>query len=157
MASFVVMERPGSSGGPRDFEAVRDGFHWLALIFPLFWFLFHRMWIEAAVVLLLGFGLGALMDWAGLDWLWPFSFAIALFAGFEAATLRVSALRRSGWREWGVVEGRDRERAELRYLEDGCAASGPFAADPLPAAAPAATARPGSGPALGLFSYPDGR
>lgn len=156
MASFVVMERPGSSGGPRDFEVVRDGFHWLALIFPLFWFLFHRMWIEAAVVLVLGLGLGALMDYAGLDWLWPFSFAVALFAGFEASALRVAALRRAGWREWGVVEGRDRERAELRYLEQGGATSGSLIADPLPAAS-ATAARIGSGPALGLFSYPDGR
>lgn len=158
MASFVVMERPGSSGGARDFEVVRDGFHWLALIFPLFWFLFHRMWIEAVAVLLLGLGLGLLMDYAGLDWLWPFSLAISLFAGFEASALRVAAMRRAGWHEWGVVEARSREEAELRYLED----SGIAGADlPTPEGASVAgggvSGRSTPGPALGLFSYPGGR
>ena len=157
MASFIVMERPASRSGAREFEAVRDGFHWLALLFPLFWFLFHRMWIEAVAVLVLGLGLGALMDYAGLDWLWPFSLTISLFAGFEAPALRVAAMRRAGWREWGAVEARDRDDAEQRYLEEVGTPETFVAVDPAHAVVPSGPARPGSGPALGLFSYPGSR
>jgi len=159
MASFVVMERPGS--GARDFEVVRDGFHWLALLFPFFWFLFHRMWIEAVAVLALGIGIGLLTDFAGLDWLWPFGLLVALVCGFEAPALRVAALRRAGWREWGVVEARDRDGAEIGYLDEAGTAAGFVAADgaglpdtPVPGAT---AARPATGPALGFLSYPGGR
>jgi uncharacterized membrane protein len=45
MASFVVMER--RAGSERDVEFVRDGFHLLAFIFPLFWELFWGVVIFA--------------------------------------------------------------------------------------------------------------
>lgn len=159
MASFVVMERQGS--GARDFAVVRDGFHWLALLVPFFWFLFHRMWIEAVAVLALGVGLGLLADFAGLDWLWPFGLLVGLVCGFEAPALRVAALRRAGWREWGVVEARDRDDAETGYLDEAGAAAGFAAIDAMglaDATTPGATpARPAAGPALGFLSYPGGR
>ena len=50
MASFVVMEPP-LDRATRDELIVRDGFHWLGFFLPLLWFLWHRLWIEAAVVL----------------------------------------------------------------------------------------------------------
>lgn len=156
MASFVVMER--TDGGGRDFEVVRDGFHWLALLFPLLWFLFHRMWIEAGAVLLAGIGLALLTDLAGLDWLWPFGLLMALVAGFEASTLRSWSMRRAGWREWGVVEARSRDAAESAYLDEAAARSPAAAGAALPDApiSGAVPVRP-AGPALGLLSYPGAR
>jgi len=157
MASFVVMER--LDAGARDFKVVRDGFHWLALLFPLPWFLVHRMWAEAGVVLALGVGLGLLTDLAGLDWLWPFGLLVALVCGFEAPALRVASLRRAGWREWGVVEARDRDGAEIAWLDEAGTPPAPAAADAgLPAEpGPGPSPRPAAGPALGFLSWPGGR
>ena len=159
MASFVVMERRGSGGG-RDVEFVRDGFRILAFLIPLFWFLFHRMWIEAAVTLALIVALAILTSAAGYPAHWPLSLIASIFAGLEAPALRLASMRRAGWRDAGVIEAEDAFGAEERYAAEW------GTDEPEPAGAedrtvtPADTwhaPRPAPGPALGLFSYPDGR
>lgn len=159
MASFVVMERRAAGGG-RDVEFVRDSFHLLAFLFPLFWFLFHRLWIEAAVTLALIVAFAVLTSWAGYPAHWPLSLIVSLFAGLEAPALRLAAMRRAGWSEQGVIEADDNFAAEARYAaeldEDEPPAEKPANAGPTAtdAAFPPRTA---PGPALGLFSYPDAR
>ena len=111
MASYVVMEPP-ADGVPRNECVVRDGFHWLAFLVPLLWFLWHRLWIEAAVMLALMLGLSVLSSLQG----WAFtatllSLAVSILAGLEGAALRLAALRRRGWREWGVVEAENAQAA----------------------------------------------
>ena len=52
MASYVVMEPPGASRNDAAAGAVlvRDGFSFLAFLLPPLWLLWHRLWIEAALV-----------------------------------------------------------------------------------------------------------
>lgn len=160
MASFVAMERRAEDGG-RDVEFVRDGFHLLAFLVPLFWFLFHRMWIEAAVTLALMVGLAVLTAWAGYPAHWPLSLIVSVFAGLEAPALRLAAMRRAGWSDRGVIEADDSFGAETRYAWDMAGGESEDAADKAEiqyaGSEPAQTPRAASGPALGLFSYPDGR
>jgi hypothetical protein len=160
MASFVVMERRGIGGG-RDVEFVRDGFHILAFLVPLFWFLFHRMWIEAAVTLALIVAFAILTSLAGYPAHWPLSLIVSIFAGLEAPALRLASMRRAGWRDAGVIEAEDAFGAEERYVAEW-GADEPSEPEPVETEATAQAEtphapRPASGPALGLFSYPDGR
>lgn len=156
MASYVVMEPP--SGRPEDAVLVRDGFHLLAFLIPFLWMLLHRLWLEAAAFFVLALALGWLgsLDGfgAGASLL---SLLVAIYAGLEGASLRVAALRRRGWREWGVVEADGREDAEIRYLTatDDNAQEQPPIERPR-ASSPAQPPRmpPRQGPALGMFSYP---
>jgi hypothetical protein len=117
MASFVVMEPP--SGGRDDAVFVRDGFHVLAFLVPWLWLAYHRLWIEALVVLALGLVAGAVASYLGFGLIaTATSFLVALFIGLEGAALRIAALRRRGWREGAVVEADDAADAELRYYNE---------------------------------------
>jgi hypothetical protein len=97
---------------------VREGFSWVALLVPLVWLLYHRMWIESVVLFLVYVGLQlafggeaqgqALTAWA--------SIAIAILFAFEANDLRTAALERRGYRLAGVVSGRDRVDAERAFF-----------------------------------------
>src|SRR6185312_13240144 len=118
MASYVIFEPPGAMR-PEDAVLVRDGFHWLAFIVPFFWFLWHRLWLEAGLVFAAMAGLAALEGVEGMPGIVaPVSLLLSLGLGFEAPALWMAALRRRGWREWGVVEAEGRNEAAIRYLAD---------------------------------------
>jgi hypothetical protein len=97
---------------------VREGFSWVALLVPLLWLAYHRMWIEFVVLLLVYIGLQlafgsdaqgqALMAWAGL--------AISVLFAFEANDLRTASLERRGYRLAGVASGRDRVDVERSFF-----------------------------------------
>ncbi len=97
---------------------VREGFSWVALLVPLLWLVYHRMWIEFVVLLLVYIGLQlafgsdaqgqALTAWAGL--------AISVLFAFEANDLRTASLERRGYRLAGVASGRDRVDAERSFF-----------------------------------------
>lgn len=153
MASYVVMEPPVRDGAERA-VLVRDGFHFLAFVFPVFWLLFHRLWLEALAVFAVGLAIGAVASYLDYDWLALVAgLAVAIFIGLEGPALKVAALLRRGWREWGVVEADNSGDAEVRYLEakdfNGQDDTVPALQTNRPARA-AATAVP----ALGMLGYP---
>ena len=153
MASFVVMEPPGRAAEERA-VIVRDGFHILAFLLPAIWLLVHRLWLETLAVVVAGFVIGLLGAYWGSGTASLASLMLALFVGLEGSALRLAALRRRGWREWGVVEADNADEAEIRYLAEALTGS-----DETPAPPPAATAGPAaprstSQPALGLLAYP---
>lgn len=120
MASYVVMEPPrGSTRATVDDGAVfiRDGFMLVAFLVPLLWFLWHRLWIEAALAFAVMVGLAALGNVAGFGAAAPvLSLLVSVYVGLEAAALRIAALRRRGWSEFGAVEAESYGDAETRYL-----------------------------------------
>ena len=160
MASYAVMEPSvaGSDDAGRERAVlVRDGFHVLAFLVPALWFLWHRLWIEAILVVAVTMALSGAGSLAGLGNAAPaLAFLVSLYVGLEGAALRLAALRRRGWREWGVVEAGDAAEAEIRYLVEAAGgedeASEPAAPAPVPA--PVSAPRPVAAPALGLFAYP---
>jgi hypothetical protein len=154
MASFMIVER--RENGEDDAETIRDGFSMLALLFPLVWLLWHRLWIETAAYL------AATLLLMGVGWLLGMGESAALLAlplnllmGFEAQALRHAALLRRGWSDWGVVEASDSREALTRYLAE--AGHLDAAAEGEPALPMRYTHAPAAGPALGLFAYPDRR
>ena len=156
MASFVVMEPPVR--GERDAVIVRDGFHVFAFLIPFVWLLVHRLWIEALIAAVVALGLGFAGSYAGFTAAPALSLLVSLYVGLEGASLKLAALRRRGWREWGVVEADNRTDAETRYIAEAYADQ---AVDEHPAPPPVLASAsqprqtvPVTGPALGLFSYP---
>src|SRR5688572_13306229 len=119
MAIYVVMEPPAANAAEAAERAVlvRDGFAFLAFLVPPLWLLWHRLWIEAAIAFAASVGLTALGERAGFGFTGAaLSLLVSIFVGLEGPALRVNALRRRGWREWGVVEASDAGEAEIRYL-----------------------------------------
>ncbi|MGE0501202.1 MAG: DUF2628 domain-containing protein [Rhizobiaceae bacterium] len=161
MATYVVMER-GGLGRDRTSDAmfVRDGFHVLAFLIPVAWLLWHRLWIEAALVLAVQILLAMGSELAGVPLAGAVaSFVVSIWSGLEGPALRIAALRRRGWTERTAVEAQSLDEAELRYLlvdGDGDVEAAEIATPRHPQRVPAAAALP-VGPALGLMAYPDRR
>ena len=119
MASFVIMEAPhGKAGAPEErIEVIRDGFSFWAFVFPFFWLLWHRLWIEAVLVLAAGAVTGMVGSWPAFEFMSSaLAVLISLFVGLEANNLRIAALRRRGWSESAVIEAGSRAEAELRFF-----------------------------------------
>lgn len=157
MAAYVVMERPGRDAAG-DVVFVRDGFHWPAFLVPVLWLLWHRLWIEAALALAATLLLSALGEMAGLGISATLlTLLVSLYFGLEGAGLRVRALARRGWREWGVVEARNLGGAEQRYFlgahEDATEVE-PAPDRPAVSSAPQPVLRSSSHTAIGLVPYP---
>lgn len=147
MAIYVAVEPP--SGDAEKTAFVRDGFTFFAFLLPVFWFLYHRMWIEAALSLAVTLLLGSL-DAFGGPAIPLLSLLFAVIVGLEAPALRLWTLRRRGWTERGAVEADSEADAELRYFLD----AGEVHEEEAPTPPAVATlARPGRGavPALGFL------
>ena len=156
MASYVVMEPPAANADEAAMRAVmvRDGFSVIAFLVPLVWLLWHRLWIEAILLFAASVAVVAAGQALGLAFIGgALSFILSVYVGLEGAALRIGALRRRGWREWGAVEAGSVAEAEIRYLAG--APSEPSPAEPSRPAAATAYGPPAvTGPALGLLGYP---
>jgi hypothetical protein len=122
VTAFAVYQPPKEA--PDLFERanqlafIKEGFSWPALFVPLLWLIYHRMWIELIVLLVVYLGLQwafgttpqgqTLAAWASL--------AVNVLFAFEANDLRSNALERRGYRLAGVASGRDRTEAERAFF-----------------------------------------
>jgi hypothetical protein len=158
MAIYVVMEPPGRSEKADTTTFVRDGFSWLAFLVPPLWLLWHRLWIEAALTFVAMGVLAMLGERLGLEWAGSLlSLLVSLYVGLEGQALRIAALRRRGWHEWGVVVADRLDDADTRYTLETDARADDEA--PVQRIVPdAALARPAQmGMALGLTHIPGKR
>lgn len=155
MATYVVMEPPGRSEKVDTTAFVRDGFTWLGLLVPPLWLAWHRLWIEAG----LAFVVMGLLSMAGQDLGLGLassllSTLVSFYVGLEGQGLRIAALRRRGWHEWGVVQAGRLDDADIRYALEVEGHTEEAAPPPriVPDAALARPAQPGM--ALGLTHIP---
>jgi hypothetical protein len=155
MAIYVVMEPPAGGNKADDAAFVRDGFTWLGFLFSPLWLAWHRLWIEAVLTFVVMAMLSTLGEKLGLEGAGSaLSLLVSLYVGLEGQGLRIAALSRRGWRQWGVVEADSLEDAEVRQaLETGVAVEEPA---PVPRIVPdTSLARPAqTGMALGLTHTP---
>lgn len=135
---------------------VRDGFSWLALLFPLLWFLFNRLWLILIAFLVVSVGLELVLSELGGPFPGIAAVALSVLVGFEANGLKRWALMRRGYRLAGIVSGSSKVDCERRFFADWIGTDTP-APDPVsaPAAAvpwrPSASAHRGEPGILGLF------
>ncbi len=121
MKTYLVFER---AEGGRTVDAaeqilfVREKFFWLALILPLFWLLWHRLWIGllgwiGAVVII-----GVVIWGLNLDQITAAAASLipSLVVALEGTELRRRKLLRRGFRDAGVVVAVDLEDAERRFF-----------------------------------------
>jgi hypothetical protein len=155
MAIYVVMEPPGRGERPDTTAFVRDGFSWLGFLVPPLWLLWHRLWIEAALAIVAMAVLSVLAERLSLGLAGSLlSLLVSLYVGLEGQALRIAALRRRGWHEWGVVEADRIDDADMRYVLEADAHSDEQA-HAQRIVPDAALARPAqTGMALGLTHTP---
>lgn len=166
MASYLVLTPPGTRSGAESARFIPDGFSFFALVTPVFFMLYHRLWVyavllvilEALIGLAIGYGGGS--DTAAALLILSLSVLIAL----ESGQIRARYLMALGWQLDGVVVADHIDDAEALYFS-ASAAQGPV---PPPALSPPASTgwssvsagtglRQPVGPALGLFDFGKGR
>lgn len=155
MAVYVVMEPPGRGHDADATTFVRDGFSWPAFLVPPLWLLWHRMWVEAALTVVV---IGAFLALGGSAGLQPavslLTLFVMLYIGLEGQALRVSSLSRRGFRQWGVVVADNLDDAETRYAVEASAHQPqPTSPEPRPVSAVPLVARPASGGSIGLVPF----
>jgi hypothetical protein len=115
MASFVVMGSPRDAS-EEELSFVRDGFSWLAFLFPPLWLIWHRLWVEAVVAVAVLMAAAALGSVEGLSVAGPLlTLLVSIFVGLEGNAMRVAARERRGWDVEAVIDADDEEDAGTRY------------------------------------------
>ncbi len=111
--------RDGIRPSAETFVFVRDGFHFWAAAASLIWLLYHRLWIATVGYLVVAFGLMTIARLAGgsANTNLLIMALVALFMGFEAASLRRWTLSRGKWRQLDVIVARNRDEAERRFFD----------------------------------------
>lgn len=108
----------GDAHGLDRAKLVPDGFSWAAFAFSFLWFLYHRLWLAALIVLVglalvagaglsLGLGTGAGVAIALL---------VSVLIGLEASSLRRWTLARNGWPARDAVAAHSADEAEAKAM-----------------------------------------
>jgi hypothetical protein len=97
---------------------VKEGIAWFALIVPVLWLIYQRMWLELIAFLAIFVSLPAIFGSgpAGQEIGGWVSLGLMVLFAFEANDLRGWALRRRGYRFAGTAIGRDQVEAETRFF-----------------------------------------
>ena len=117
MASYLVMKPSGAVRDPDSVRFIRDGFSWFALVVPLIWMLFHRMWLFAVLFLAAQFVVAFGSDLLGC----PEAGSIVLLGmnllvALESGMLRERNLLSGGWTTVAVLSADSIEDAETLYF-----------------------------------------
>jgi len=88
---------------------VREGFAWLAFLFPPIWFLAKRMWLVLTLYLAFGAAATVVLEPVPEPLVALVAFGVQLVIGFQARDLERWTLARRGYRELGVVACRGGE------------------------------------------------
>ena len=135
MVTYTVHEREDETGEiserADEIVFVKEGFAWLALLMPILWLLYHRMWLALIGFIALIIALQATFsaihiadDVSG----WAILAVSAIFA-LLANDVRRWTLDMRGFRLVEPVSGRDLEECEQRFFTDWLAAQGALVDD----------------------------
>jgi hypothetical protein len=117
MASYVVMERMPVSGTRPETVFVRDEFSFLALVFPLVWLLWYRLWFAALMLFLLSGALGLVGEFLAPGAAIGFAgIVVSFFVALEGPSWRIARYRRDGYVDAGTIVAPGLEEAELRWF-----------------------------------------
>ncbi len=161
MASFIVLTPPDSPYPDDETVLIRDGFSWLALLIPLLWLLWYRLWFAAVLLLLLTIAIALAADQfpAYSLVLTAVSILVSAFVALEGNGWRITKKENQGWTFRAVVEAENRATAEDIWFDTvERQANSPARTAPPAAAGKQTTFHPAladSGPALGLIDYGD--
>ncbi|BCJ89329.1 hypothetical protein IZ6_00640 [Terrihabitans soli] len=158
MRLWTVYEprHPANAGERADKTLfIKDGFSWPGLFFSLFWLLIQRLWLGAAVFVVLAMAaalVGSLLplsDNAGM----LLSLLVNLWVGFDGNDMRRRKLLKKGYAQAGSVLAKTQAEAEEIFFASRSAPDD----EPVVHAPPRRTNFSASDDALGFFPRPSPR
>ena len=96
---------------------IKEGFSLWAFLFPLLWAIYHRLWVESAVLILIG----AVLFVAQARWgispniATALGLAVQIIFAFEARDFLRANLTRRGWWQPAIIFGRNTDAATQRW------------------------------------------
>ncbi len=123
MAVYYVMTEPGVSlthlkeEDARNIKFVKDGFSWWAMLFPLFWSLYNRMWLVFLGCLAAIVALAFIAEVFGVTYGGFLAVMATLFFAMEAGLLKSRSLRRKNWQTVGFITASNLDEAEIRFFD----------------------------------------
>jgi Protein of unknown function (DUF2628) len=151
MATYVVME-PASDRRGEAALFIRDALAPFAVIVPVIWLLWHRLWFEAAMALCVSLTLTAAAAWTGSPQLVGIgSILMGIYVALEGGALKAAAARRRGYEDSAVVEAGSIAEAEERYYRSRPSITQEHK---KPAPSESVMPRPASSTGAGLFALP---
>jgi hypothetical protein len=124
VVTYTVHEREDEAGDisqrADNIVFVKEGFAWVALLIPMLWLLYHRMWFAFAafIVLILSIqGVFAVLDTGEAATGWAALIVNPVFA-LLANDLRRWSLGLRGYSFKGPMSGRDLTECEERFFTD---------------------------------------
>ncbi len=100
---------------------VKEGFAWFAVLSPLLWALYHRLWTVALGILGIMLLLNGMVSLMGLGSVQQIIFTLILNVAFaiEATRIRKWVLEQQhGYRFEGFVTGQDETDCQRRFLQN---------------------------------------
>ena len=128
MRSYTVHRRRRTLGNPNaEADAtvfVREGFSWLALLSPMLWALYHRLWLVLLGFVVVVLVVNLVITAAGFPNVVNTIVSVAIHVLFaaEAQDFRRWTLTRRGYDVTSVVVAKNRDEAETRYFRGWCEA-----------------------------------
>lgn len=118
MASYYVLTPPAMTNAEKQTLFIRDGFSWLAFLFPLPWLLVRRLWLLAGLSVMFFMLAVVVAEYWGLDGLpVAYTFVLCLWTGLEGGHIRASALQRRGWDLKANITADNLDDAEALYFD----------------------------------------
>lgn len=117
MNIYNALIKKNDNGKVEDIIMIKEGFSWKAFFFNTVWFIYHRMWKEIAILLLIGI---------------TFSFVAKLSSDFDKVTMQIALffmvalnannwlcekIKNKGYEFAGIVFGNNATHAKLRFVK----------------------------------------
>lgn len=117
MNIYNALIKKNDNGKVEDIIMIKEGFSWKAFFFNTVWFIYHRMWKEIAILLLIGI---------------TFSFVAKLSSDFDKVTMQIALffmvalnannwlcekIKNKGYEFAGIVFGSNATHAKLRFVK----------------------------------------
>ncbi len=114
MRAYTVHLPPEHGADPL---LIKEGFSLWAFLFPLPWALYHRLWLESAVLILIGAVLFVAQARWGLasNTATALGLAVQAIFAFEARDFLRARLARRGWWQTAIIFGRNADAATQRW------------------------------------------
>lgn len=156
MRTYTVHELAGAPADGKGIVLVREGFSWPAVFFNIFWLLYKRLWVAAALYCALALVVVTVARSMGVgeELISVFSLVLQGFLGVAAHDIERWTLARNGYREISVATGvdlQDAERDFFRQWKGPVQASRPMPAKPFGAPVWPHREEPDAHGAIGLF------
>ena len=96
----------------KDLQAIPDAFSLFALVLPVIWVIWHRLWVSLFAIVAVMI-VAASITPAAVS---PVLYGVALILALEGGSIRRAELRLHGWTEGGAVIAATEAGAEELYL-----------------------------------------